>query len=828
MIAALVSMVASLLTSLALTPKVRGLAIRRRIGDEPGERKVHTHFIPRMGGLAIIAGVIVGSGTAMLFGAFGPETWRTVVSPATVAAFASVILLGMYDDVFGIGSTGKLVVQTGAAVLLSISGQGISTISLPFLPSIALGYWGIPITILWLVGLTNAINLIDGLDGLAAGVSAIVALAFAAAGVVLHDAELSVFAVILVGGCIGFLRYNFHPASIFMGDTGSLFLGFALSVLSLHLVRLSGVQGVPVLFLVPVVALALPIVDTSVAFFRRVKKGMHPLKPDKEHFHHRLMDLGLTHRQTVFVAYATTAFLSTVALVLIVVDDMYASVLLVLVTASILFAIWRLGYLEEIMRLRMDATPVIQPLNMARIIDKLVLAAADALMLIMAGIITYWIRFQSHMLPVEGFVPPGIYLTSPALLIVVLGWLTLFFLAGLYDLPWDLSRVDYGWAVLRTVGAGTLVLFFVTFDPTELTFTGRTTTLLHGIVVGLCVLAGRMAVIGFERRHEILGFRRRNAIVVGVTDLAKAIVSEVQGRREMKYHILGYVSRDAMSDSIDGLPVMGRYEDIPAVVKHHRIEEVLVATDPESREEILEIVSRCNGIVPAVKVASHRIDILSGFRTEEIAGHPLLRVHPTNMKRWQWMVKRMIDLGVSVIVLVPLLPAWILIGLIIKTDSPGPMLFRQERVGKRGRVFTLYKFRSMIADAERHTGPVWARPDDERMTRVGRVIRKLRIDEVPQFLNVLRGEMSLVGPRPEREYFVSRFEREIGFYNRRLLVRPGITGWAQVKHRYDTSIDDVREKVKYDLYYLENMSLRLDLKIILRTIWVSLSGKGTH
>ncbi|MBI3189659.1 MAG: sugar transferase, partial [Ignavibacteriales bacterium] len=164
----------------------------------------------------------------------------------------------------------------------------------------------------------------------------------------------------------------------------------------------------------------------------------------------------------------------------------------------------------------------------------------------------------------------------------------------------------------------------------------------------------------------------------------------------------------------------------------------------------------------------------------------------------------------------------------VKVDSHGRVFFVQERVGKKGEIFKLIKFRSMIHDAEKETGPIWASPEDKRRTRLGRIPRKLRLDEVPQFINVLKGEMSLVGPRPERPFFVEQLKKEVRFYGRRLLVRPGITGWAQVNHRYDVSLDDVKEKIKYDLYYLENMSLTLDFKIFLRTILVALSGKGTH
>jgi exopolysaccharide biosynthesis polyprenyl glycosylphosphotransferase len=276
------------------------------------------------------------------------------------------------------------------------------------------------------------------------------------------------------------------------------------------------------------------------------------------------------------------------------------------------------------------------------------------------------------------------------------------------------------------------------------------------------------------------------------------------------------------------LPVLGNHESIPHIVKQHQIEEILVATNYTSREEILDILARCNGMVQNVKVVPESTDLLSGFKTEEIIGHPLIRVFPTNLKTWQRLAKRSIDMGVAVMVLVPFLPLWVLTGVMIVLDSRGPVFFTQERVGKKGRMFKLYKFRSMVFDAERETGPVWATPDDKRVTRVGKILRKLRLDEVPQFINVLKGEMSLVGPRPERPYFVEQLKKEVKFYTRRLIIRPGITGWSQVRHRYDRSLEDVKAKIQYDLYYLENMSLTLDFKIILRTIIVALSGKGTN
>lgn len=205
---------------------------------------------------------------------------------------------------------------------------------------------------------------------------------------------------------------------------------------------------------------------------------------------------------------------------------------------------------------------------------------------------------------------------------------------------------------------------------------------------------------------------------------------------------------------------------------------------------------------------------------------PIHSYSPVKLSPLDMGVKRAMDIVIASAVLIVLSPIWILSALVIKWDSRGPVFYRQRRIGLNGRPFTMYKFRSMLHNAEKTTGPVWAKRNDPRITKVGRIIRKLGIDEIPNLFNVLRGDMSLIGPRPERPYFVNQFRHRIHYYSNRLEMRPGITGLAQVYHKYDETIEDVKQKLEFDLSYIRNYSIRTDIKVIFMTIYIIIMGKG--
>ncbi len=446
-----------------------------------------------------------------------------------------------------------------------------------------------------------------------------------------------------------------------------------------------------------------------------------------------------------------------------------------------------------------------------------------------------WRRLQSPLAGTPSFwfvLNQYLYDAIPAICVC---WLLFFVFNGMYLVQPTLSRFDEVVSVVKVVTVGTFLWFIATFNPEHPFPLTRALMFSYWIALIGLVAGGRVIIHSIQRQLLVRGIGWRNTVIIGTDERGERLWHHLKLSPAQGYNVVGFVRTKSEEENpaIAGVPVLGSVKDLSGIISRNEVEVVLIALKSNSHEEILEIVDATGGEPVSFGITPDLYDIVTGHvRTNQIYGVPLMELKSELMPTWEQAVKRLIDSMVAVFVGLGLAPLWVLVALAIKIDSKGPVFFRQERVGKEGKVFIMYKFRSMVPDAEELTGPVWSKGKDSRITRMGRILRALHLDEIPQCINFLIGDMSLVGPRPERPYFVEKFRTNIPLYMRRFNVKPGLLGWAQSKHEFDLNSSDVediaRERLEHDLYYIENISLKLDLKIMLRTIWFVMAGKSTR
>lgn len=396
----------------------------------------------------------------------------------------------------------------------------------------------------------------------------------------------------------------------------------------------------------------------------------------------------------------------------------------------------------------------------------------------------------------------------------------------LYDLKITVTFTELGIRLLQALGASAILLAIVYFIfPGAII--GEDIFFVSITILILFIVSWRVAYTFILNR----GLFNQRIIILGSSDTAKEIAREINEKKDCGYEIAAAVSKNLWPDSWCaenfGLICQNSYENICEIAAQMNVKKIVVSLKEKRGAFPIKELLQCRVDGIDVIDGNSFYEMLTGkLIVEQINPAWLIFSKGFQKSKSQRYLKRAIDLLLSISILIILSPLIAIVAIAIKMDSKGPVIFSQERVGQKHKAYMVYKFRSMLSDAEKETGPVWAKDNDERITRVGRFIRKWRIDETPQLWNVLKGEMSFVGPRPEREHFVKQLMEIIPYYRERFSVKPGVTGWAQVSYGYGASVRDAIEKLNYDLFYIKNMSILMDMMIIARTIKTVLFGMG--
>ncbi len=480
----------------------------------------------------------------------------------------------------------------------------------------------------------------------------------------------------------------------------------------------------------------------------------------------------------------------------------------------------------------------------ATTLERILVVLSDFAALSICFALAFWVQFHSGWIA-DKFDPSKTFAEYWHMgLVLNLGWLLLFTCAGLYRSWLLMSRTHQILRVLRAVALG-IVLVVVGLFGAE--FVGKVfanSPLSEGYLYGsrfpwifiygglaMTLVAGfRMAIYWCLRGFLRLGYGANNILVLGATDAGRKIAESLAKTPARGQRVIGFVDErfQVMDHEFAGYPVLGKYSDLPALVKKLKVSGIIIAHDSASPQEIMRVLVWICELPLHIYIVPELYGVVNGqFKANLVYGFELQELFAFTMPPWQVRVKRILDILFGAFLGLFSLPICILAAIAIKLEDRGPVFYSQERIGLYGKPFTVYKFRTMRTDAEKF-GAQWATKDDPRITKVGKFLRKTRIDELPQIFCVLKGDMSMVGPRPERAVFIGKLREKIPFYISRLKMKPGLTGWAQVRHHYDTSIEDVQIKLQYDMYYYENMSLLLDFQILVRTVYVVLTGKGAQ
>ncbi len=450
---------------------------------------------------------------------------------------------------------------------------------------------------------------------------------------------------------------------------------------------------------------------------------------------------------------------------------------------------------------------------------------SDIFGLIATWLLAFYLRFYTQIVPVTKGIPPFsryVALTVP----VVFLWVAVFSYFRLYRTSRVTRRTTELANVLRAHGVALALFVVLTWVITEYRFS-RVVIGYFGVLSGIYVLATRLALRNALRRWVSQGKFLRSVVVMGAGASAQAVVSRIQRMPELGIRVVGFLTKDGKNPGDLKFPVLGSYADVNAVCEKHSVQEVIIALPRSDAPEQEKILNSFGDSVFDIHLVPDVYDyVVVGCAVEDFDQIPVLALNESPIDPLGSFMKRTLDILVSAVVLMIFSPLYLLLAALVKITSRGPIFYGQVRMSMDGSTFLMWKYRSMKVGAEEKTGAVWAKKDDDRRTPIGAFLRSTSLDEIPQFWNVLMGEMSLVGPRPERPEFVSQFRGSIPKYMLRHKVKAGITGWAQINGwRGDTSLE---KRIECDLFYIKNWTLWLDLKILVLTIFRGFVNKNAY
>jgi exopolysaccharide biosynthesis polyprenyl glycosylphosphotransferase len=417
------------------------------------------------------------------------------------------------------------------------------------------------------------------------------------------------------------------------------------------------------------------------------------------------------------------------------------------------------------------------------------------------------------------------------LIFIPLFWLTLYYLNGYYKDIYRKSRLKELWNTFFISLVGTLIIFFaLILDDTIVSYKDYYSSFSILFTLHFTFTYLPRVTLTTYTNHRIqnrkIGF---NTLMVGSNKKALKLFNELKSsKKSAGYKFLGFVSVYDKEKYLlkQHLPHLGTLKNLKQIIKDYNIEEVIIAIETTEHETLGHIINEIDNLNVKIKLIPTMYDIITGTaKISSLFGEPLIQIKQELMPTWQVNLKRIIDVVGSVTAIILLSPLYIFLIIGVKLSSKGPIFYSHERIGRYGKPFLIYKFRSMIPNAEQN-GPALSSDDDPRITKFGKFMRKSRLDELPQFYNVIKGDMSLVGPRPERQFFIDQIVKKAPHYVHLQKVRPGITSWGQVKFGYASNVDEMIERLKYDIIYIENMSLYVDFKIIIYTIKIILKLEG--